>query len=180
MNGLMYCLPDDFLLKKILTRHLYFDKKSKEESTGIVKGKYKLAGINEDILTNAIQVYRFFVGTSEETSCQKELTLKTHPSHWEDLDPSYKNTIGSLCGYFDVRNIEVLNRSELIEKMRDGSNGFPLVAKLKYQFFGDLQRIALNLDRAHKPISKIKIPHILKALIKKSDNADMIMRNLGL
>lgn len=178
--GLSFPLPDEFLLMKILTKCLYFDQKSKEGSTGVIKKKYKLAGINNDILTETTQVYRFFVGTSEEASCQKELTLAIYPNDWEEIDDSHKSTIGSIAGYYDVKNIDVIGRTELLEKMRDISNGFKYVANLKYEAFGKLKSIALQLDRAHKPISKTKVPHILNALIKKNDEVERIMQKLGL
>lgn len=172
--------PDEFYLAKVSTRCLYFDKKSKENFTGVVKRKYKLAGINNDILTDVTEVYRFFVGTSEQSSCQRELTLEVKPGHWEFIDTSHQSTLGAKSGYFDVGKIDVLNRAELMDKMKDTSNGFAYVARLKEKCFGDLQSLASRLHRAHRPISKTRVPHILNALIKESDDVDKIMLQLGL
>lgn len=175
----MMIFSDEVYLSKVSTRGLYFDKKSKEEYTGKVKKKYKLAGIQDDILSE-LQIFRFFVGTSKESSCQKALTLKVEPEDWEDVHDSHSSTVGSKCGYFDVRKVDILNREELLTKIKDPSNGFGYVAKLKYECFGDLQSLALSLNRSHKPIPPAKVPHILNALIKKSDAVDEIMLQLGL
>lgn len=169
--------PDEIYLSKISTRGLYFDKNSKEVSTGIVKGKFKLAGINGDILSGILQIYRFFVGTSEVSSCQKELTLEVKNEHWEDVIDGH---IFSVSTFFDVRNIDVITRDGLLEKLKDQSNGFPYVGKLKYDHFGELQKIAFSLHRAHKPIRKVKANDIVNALIRKTDVANEIMKKLGL
>lgn len=178
--SLRFAIPDAFFLKKIQTRHLYCDKKSKEESTGVIKWKFKLAGIQEDILTDAIHIYRFFVGTSKASSCEKNLTLEVKPSDWEHINSPYMHSIGALSGYFDVKKIEVLNQDDLLEKLKDTANGFQYAAKLHYDVFGRLQTLAYALHRAHKPISAKKVPHIISALIRENDEATEILKTLGL
>lgn len=114
-------LPDNLLLQKITKQHLYHDKKSKDIFTNKIKPKYKLAG-------NCLLDYYFFhVLTTGEDACKRAYTLPLYLSDWECVVPVFK--LKQVC-YCDLTKYESINKTVLIEKMKDRDNGFAWVGRL--------------------------------------------------
>ncbi|HNV97467.1 MAG TPA: hypothetical protein PKL13_04170 [bacterium] len=113
-------LPDSILLKTIQKQNAYFHKNSKEQTTGVIKSKYKLAG---NILQD-FRVYIFFILTSHSSSCDKRTTLKIKKCDWENRKQKHLGGVG----YLDVKKVETLDEKEIITKLK--ANEFYCVARL--------------------------------------------------
>jgi hypothetical protein len=163
-------LPDGLVLKKIQTQNAYYDRKSKEKFTNIIKPKYKLAG---NIL---LEIYTFFVLTTEEQACQKFLTLKIMRDDWEDRNPNY---LKASCSYLDIKKVEVLNKNEILQKCRDKQNGFPCVAKLCDKQFKQLRELRAKIQLSHRPVPT-KITNLIFQALEEAKPADKIIDRLDL
>lgn len=129
-------LPDDLLLGKIKKKHLYRDHKSKEVTTSKQKPKYKLAGNKNEILGN----YFFTILTKESAACKRQLTVKIAQNDWEAKidNEEYLRLEYSYC---DITKYEIIERDELLSKMRDKDNGFPYVARLCESKHKEMQKL---------------------------------------
>ena len=117
----MILLPDELLLARIVKSHLYKDKRSLEKTTKRIRPKYKLArGI-------ILEKYLFNLLTRTESACNRRLTLIIGKEDWENVTKEYPK---KECSYCDITKCDILERDELLKKMRDKKNRFPYVAKL--------------------------------------------------
>jgi hypothetical protein len=129
--------PDNFLLGRIKNKHLYRDNRSIELTTLKQKPKNKLAG-NKTILEN----YFFTILTKTLSACKHRLTLTIEQSDWENKvdNDEYLRLKYSYC---DLTKFEIIERNDLLNKMRDKDNGFPYVARLgnsKHQKLQNLRK----------------------------------------
>jgi len=156
-------LNDDILLRKIKKAHTYFDKRSKEKATGLINEKYKLSG---NVL---LEIYTFFVLTTDKDACKRLLTLCIHQEDWEQKNPNYLNDEYSYC---DITKYDVLNKDIILKKMRDRRNGFIFVAKLCNSKFKKLEKLYNNIRKysqyVGKRISKETREIIAPAIFEKS------------
>ena len=173
-------LPNELHLSKISHRCLYCDKKSVEPGTGVIKKKYKLASVPGDIVTHQLNVYRFFIGTSQKEACQKDLTLVVMPEHWEHIDILYESVLANTTGYYDLRRVEVMSKDELLLKLKEKPISFQYAAKLRTEHFDQLRSLSPKLYRSHKALSKEKIDNILGALFQDNEDINKILSLLGL
>jgi hypothetical protein len=132
-------LPDEVILGKIKKNCAYFDKKSKEKSTNIVKPKYKLAG-------NPILDHRFFlVITKSYFSCLGVCTLKIKKDDWEEkIDGPYLMERFSYC---DLTKHDLLSNNDLLNKSKDAANGFYYIAKLCDRCRRKLQKLQARTQK---------------------------------
>jgi len=173
-------LPDDLYLNQIKTKRVYFDKDSKEEFTEIVKGKYKLCGlVKDDIITKTIELYRFFVGTSNKQACVSRLTveIKKHDYVFIEKDSKYSSSLMVGVGYYDINKIDVIDKGELLAKLKKTS--FEYVAEITFDKFGELTKKSLLLRKTEKKSTE-KVKHIVEALIRETDDVNSIMLKIGL
>lgn len=160
--------PDSFFLSRIKKRHLYFDKKSKEEHTNIIKPKYKLAG--NVILDN----YFFHVLTTDSSACKRKLTVTIPRCKWENVsDDGFLREDVSYC---DLRRCDIIEKNLLLSKIKDKGNTFPYVAKLCEVKYIELCKLQDTLN---------VLPYIseeTKNIVEKclSDNVDEILSTLEL
>lgn len=164
----MVDLPNELLLRKIQAKHLYLDRKSKEPTTNTIKPKYKLAG---NII---LEQYFFNIITKTLSACKDRLTLKIEQKHWEDrVSGPYLKERVSFC---DLTKWELLERKDLIEKMKDKANTFPYIARLCDSKYRELQHIRNRISRISY------IPKEAKAIITEgiSPIIDEVVSKLGL
>ncbi len=168
-------LPDKLLLSKIQTQNVYCDKDSLEKTTSVIKHKYKIAG---NILS-PLNIYAFFITTTNKDACQKSLTVTIESKHWESRLAGYLNEAYT---YVDIRKIELLTDLELLKKMRDSTNGFPCVARLcdiKYRDMQNLRNHA-HTSKSYLPLEKTTlIKMALDEIVDTSHIADDILKKLG-
>lgn len=163
-------LPNEVLLSKIAKRGLYYDKKSKEETTGVIKPKYKLAGNN----IPAIEQYFFHVLATTLSVCKASVTLRIRQQDWEErVKGSYLPKDISYC---DLTKFEIMDGLELLEKIKDKKNGFPYVAKLCSSKYEKLKKLGKKMKYDTR-ISDEAIKIVINGL---SDSADEIAMKLGL
>jgi len=166
--------PTGSLTSHIKEQHAYFDFKSYEEYIKKVRRKYKLTAKTIKLEQN---FYPFFILTTRSQACQEALTVCIERDHWEQRKPGHLER----TSYLDIKKIETLTEEEIILKIKDSKNGFPLVAKLcdkKYQEIKD-KRHSLHLARTRIPASKCEIINYVLAEVKE-EVADKILRNLDL
>ena len=159
---------DILLLNKISQKNLYYDKRSKELTTNIVKPKYKLAG------NSILDEYFFNILTTTLSACKAEFTLIIEQTDWENKrNGRYLNEPVSYC---DLTKYELLNKLTLLKKMKDRHNKFRHVAKLSDAKYEQLQ----NLQS--KFASCLYISSETKNMIDRgiSDALDKIASKLGL
>ena len=132
-------LPTDILLSKIVPKHLYLDKKSKESSTNIIKGKYKLAG------NQILDQYFFNILTRKALACKTHFTICIERKDWENrVSKSYPSSENSYC---DITKYELISKIDLIRKIKDKNNGFPFIAKLCEQKCRELENLKSGIGK---------------------------------
>lgn len=163
-------LPDKILLTKITLKHLYLDKKSKEQTTNIIKAKYKLAGNS----LPDIGMYFFYVLTKTSATGKAKFTLIIRQTDLENkIVGPYLTEPASYC---DLTKFELLGPSDLLGKFRDKENGFPYIAKLCEMKYKELIKIQTKIN---------KYPYIsrdTKTIINRgmAETIDQIASKLGI
>jgi hypothetical protein len=165
-------LPVALLLDRIKTRNIHCDEKSEEKLTGVTKRKYKLAG---NILP-PINIYNFFVLTSNKDTCQNYLTLEVKNEEWENKDTKYLKAGSS---YIDIKRVEPLTKEDLLKKIKDPFNRFYPVAILPENKFHDLKILLNRLPTSHSFISDETKTVIVQAL-EETNTIDSTLKKLGL
>lgn len=158
-------LPANVLLLKINPKSLYLDKKSKELSTGKIKRKYKLAG------NMILDEYFFNFLTRQSSACIRRFTLCIEPKDWEN--ETTESRLGGQNSYCDVSKFELINKNDLLAKIRDKGNGFPFIARLCEEKVNELQvlrneigKCAFISSETRNLIQKGISPMVKEALIK--------------
>src|SRR5438552_123320 len=117
-------LPDSVLLSLIKPKNLHSDRKSFEKKTGITKTKFKL--FRKKILS-PLNLYIFFIITTNPNACERFFTLIIMPSDWINLKPGH---LQPKTSYLDIRKLELLEEKEILAKSKDAGNKFIRVAEL--------------------------------------------------
>ncbi|HMK76438.1 MAG TPA: hypothetical protein VK568_09710 [Thermodesulfobacteriota bacterium] len=159
---------DTQLLNKIVKKNLYYDKRSRELATNVVKPKYKLAG------NSILEEYFFNILTTTLMACKTEFTLTIQQTDWEDKrNGRYLNEPVSYC---DLTKYELLDKLTLLKKMRDRHNKFRRVAKLADAKYEQLQNLQTKFA------SCLYVSSQTKDMIDRgiSDALDKIASKLGL
>ncbi len=163
-------LPDKILLTKITLKHLYLDKKSKEQTTNIIKPKYKLAGNS----LPDIGMYFFYVLTKTSATGKAKFTLVIRQTDWENkIVGPYLTEPASYC---DLTKFELLGPSDLLGKFRDKENGFPYIAKLCEMKFQELRKIQTKIQK-NSLISRDTKSIVVRGMSKA---VDQIASKLGI
>jgi len=171
----MIVIPDKLILQTIEPQKVYYDKKSVEQSTKIIKRKYKMAGNS----FASLSIYTFFIITSKQASCSHGTMITVEQHHWENKDPACLNENYS---YIDIKKIEQLTGAEICAKKNDSYNGFKFVAKLCDDKYNDLKTL-LPFISTGGYISCERRELARQALadtVNPSEVSDDVMRRLGL
>lgn len=108
-------MPDTVALLYYLPRNTFLDKTSKEESTGIVKPKYKLLFKNH----KEMGVFVFFVLTTEKSACVQERTCSILKKDWEERQWTH---LDADCSYIDIQKHIVMNKDDVVDKANNPKN----------------------------------------------------------
>jgi hypothetical protein len=133
-------------LLKIKAQNVYFDRKSREASTGLVKPKYKLSGK----VPRELDVFIFFPLTKNKGACSKYLSICVSKMEWENKNPQHLNECYS---YISIRAVETIDQTELLQKINDNDNKFDFVARLPNNKFAKLKKLLQNIDKSSSYIS---------------------------
>lgn len=162
-------LPDKILLQKILKKHLYCDKKSKDPHIDRIKPKYKLAG------NFLLDDYFFHVLTTGKGACKRSCTISLYFSDWENIASEFESKLKEVC-YCDLTKYEIVSRIGLIGKIRDRNNGFPYVGRLCDSKYKKLLKLEKNVHR--NPYLSKETKSIVEAGI--SESVDSLLSKLDL
>ncbi len=112
-------IPDATHLACFTPRSAYIDFKSLEESTGVVKAKYKL-------LTKRLAgVYFFHILTKTEATHPLEFRIKILKNDWESREKHRTGThLDAECSYIGCQHVHMMSESEVLSKRKDSTNGF--------------------------------------------------------
>jgi len=146
-------LPDEVLLTKVQTGNAHYDKRSIEESTGRIGAKYKLAGN----IIKLLDIYIFFILTKRESACKGRFTLRVYKKNWEKRSPLHLNRKYS---YIDLTKNEVLEKDQILSKIKDKKNRFACVAKLCEEKYEELQNICRKMKSV--PIISREVEDIIE------------------
>ena len=168
-------MPDELLLKLVETQKVYFDRKSIEKLTNVQKPKYKLAGNS----FGPINVYTFFVLTTNKDGCCSYSTVCARQEHWESKDPSHLNSPES---YIDIRKIEPLTGEEILIKIRDQNNRFKGIARLCDKKYEELRGLKCDLWKGGHISEERKrlAEEALSDIINIDEVNDDLLKKLGL
>ena len=152
-------LPDEVLLTKVQTGNAHFDKLSIEESTGRIRPKYKLAG------NKLLNIYIFFILTKRESACKRRFTLRVYKKNWEKRSPLH---LKRACSYIDLTKNEVLEKDQILSKIKDKKNRFACVAKLCEEKYKELQNICRKMKST--PIISREVEDIIELSLLEITN----------
>ncbi|MCX6739462.1 MAG: hypothetical protein NT098_05470 [Candidatus Parcubacteria bacterium] len=151
-------MPDTALLLHYIPRNTFRDEKSEEETTGIVKRKYKLLFKHHKELNS----YVFFVLTSDKDACVKERTLSIFPNDWEHREPT---CLIANCSYLDVQKHIVMDKEAVIKKASVPNTGFTFAGKVLQTKFSELSDLVENYTSSATTKTDFTIRDILKKII---------------
>lgn len=157
-------------MAKIKTRSTYYDTKSFEALTQVTKPKYKLAGCYPP----GVDGIPFFLVTTNE-HLKKDCVVEIKKSDWQNRDRRFLRAPKS---FVDVRNIEILTRSQIKIKKQEPGNGFRYVAQLSNDKFDELKKVGRSVYRTgyiHQSKIKIITDALTEAQIAKNN-----LQRLGL
>jgi len=166
-------ISDNIILQKIIIQNIYCDEKSREKYTGFLKRKYKLAGN----IIKPLEVYTFFVSTTEKFACAINTTIEVGQQHWENKKSGY---LTASRGYIDLRKVEVLSGAEICEKIKDKTNGFFAVARLCDRKYEELKNLGRNIKCKNISTEGIVLAGLAIGIFNTSLISDKILKNLGL
>ena len=138
-------------LNLIKRANTYLDKKSIEDSHLPPKPKYKLVANK----IKHLNIYIFFIVTTNKSACKKECTLCAYQQDWENKN---KYFLKAKYSYIDVSRPESLDKNEIIKKIRDKDNSFRFVAKLCKEKFEKLKNLYAEIRKrpGQYPIGTLK------------------------
>ena len=162
----------ELVSKHVKVRNVYYDLKSKEQRTKIIKPKYKLAGHPIEDLGQFV----FFILTVSTDAYTKKILIEVRQSEWEERNKKYPQRLNGIS-HIDITKVEVLTSSQVTYKILDKKNRFKYIAKIPSSRFDYLKKKLLQLRSGKTPISKETDKLLTKAL-----NADLpaIMKELGI
>jgi hypothetical protein len=162
-------MPDHILLSKVRKQGVYFDYYSLEKMTSVTKPKYKLA-----INILPIGIYFFCILTTNESACDSLVSLTVSQSDWENKDPKYLNEPYS---YIDIKKTEVLQKTELLAKIKDARNQFIFVAIMNDKKFEELRLLKSKLSKSKRYISERR-RNIIDIAFTEANIADEVLAKL--
>lgn len=166
-------LPGRLRIHSIDIQKIYFDKKSEEQGTGIIKEKYKIAGNKLPTLN----ICTFFMMTSNRESCKSQFTVTFTPQHCEILEAGHLRNES----YVDITKTDVLSEDNVISKMDDLQNEFKYVARLCDSKFSELINLAFRVRTHQSSLSLERVVLIQAALgIDTSNVSEEILEKLRL
>jgi hypothetical protein len=112
-------IPNSHYIK---IQNTHYDNKSEDPNTGDINPKYKVCA---NILKN-LDVYAFFVSTSQKASCPSNLVVSVETDDWIDRTKGHLEK----SSYLSATHIDVLADHDITEKRNDPQNGFFFVGKL--------------------------------------------------
>lgn len=152
-------------------RKAYRDCNSREESTGRIRDKFKLAG---NFLLD-LDIFPFFIINKSDSSLKKSLMISIFKKDWENRIPDQLHLAVS---YIDISDIVPLCTLEILDRKNDPQNGFRPVATLCLNKFNVLQKKAKQL---RNPRNSIQVSRDTRKLICMAlDSPDELRRKLGL
>jgi len=158
-------MNEEQALKRIKARHIYYDRKSLEKTTGKIKPKYKLAGFWSRYLDET-QMRRFFVGTSQERRIPSRELIELTPTDYEHIKPNFVSSLGRKNGRYALRRNELIDATELALKMNDSDNGFFDVATVSEKAFRKFTEQTGNLQlRYGESVSELK--ELVKSVVEE-------------
>lgn len=169
-------MPDNVLLRFINLRRAFFDIKSKERGADRVKPKYKLL-TQKGLLSDELEIYVFHILTTTEDSYIKDKTINIYRSDWEEREESH---LGAEYSKLCTQIIDVINKDNLLEKIRDGENKFSQVAVLgQIKFDEVINFVKKDLEEVS---SKTDFPvrDILSSLFNKTPVAKDLIKKFGI
>lgn len=153
------------------TKEAYCDYKSKEESTGKIKKKFKLAGKPIDPLG----IYPFFIINGSDSALIKSLTISIKKDDWEWRD---KKELQYEFSYIDISDFISHTIDDILGKRNDPKNGFPYVGTLCQRKYNELRN---RVKKFRNPYVKNRIPkQIQKNVCLALGVSDEIKRKIGL
>ena len=163
--------PDEVLMNLVEPQFSYYDKKSFEEKTGIIKPKYKLL---RKKLPFPLNSFIFFVLTTNVDACERFFTLHLQQTDWINIKTGY---LLEKCSYLDIRKIEVLDEGNVLKKMKDCDNKFLKIAKLSDKKFSEIKTLYANSYQ-----NPVKVSEEIRELIEiaTTDSEEKILQRLGL
>lgn len=156
----------------VQVRKAYRDRKAFEESTGLTKKKFRLAGAS----VAELNVYPFFYIFGEIKALIKSATFTVRREDWEDRVPDELDHDES---FIDVSRVESLTREEIQAKRDDPENRFSPIAALSSVRFAELKKLAKKQLR--DPRFGVRVSRDTKKLVCYALEAgDDLMRKLRL
>jgi len=125
---------DSVYLILLEEKTLFFDRKSKEPFTDIVKPKYKLIGT----VDKSLNIYIFYVTTSKKHS---KKCFEIFPDDWEKLKKGY---LRADVTYLNYKNTVIMHEAEFLEKAK--SKIIFRVGALKDEVFQRLRAYIIDLQ----------------------------------
>lgn len=151
-------MPDTVALLYYLPRNTFLDKTSKEESTGIVKPKYKLLFKNH----KEMGVFVFFVLTTEKSACVQERTCSILKKDWEERQWTH---LDADCSYIDIQKHIVMNKDDVVDKANNPSTGFSYAGKVYQAKFAELSGMVQTYVSSATQKTDFTIRDILKSIV---------------
>ena len=151
-------LPNNVLLFYYIPRNTILDSKSEEKTTGIIKPKYKLLFKNH----KEMDIFIFFVLTTNKSACVNERTFSILCADWEHRDGTHLNAI---CSYIDVQKIVVMNEEEVLHKAKNPRIGFSYAGKLSQNKYMELYSLVNNYTSSASIKTDFTIRNILKSIL---------------
>ena len=147
----------------IVPRNVHCDEKSFEKETGKTKRKYKAAGI----VITALDFYPFYILTSTSDTYSLSNRIDIRRDEWEEKKKIHLN--GDV-GYISPDHIEILDETQIDEKVADPENGFKKVAKLPERIFNRLKILVENRGRQSHQAEEQRYLNRLAAGVPVSSN----------
>jgi hypothetical protein len=165
--------PDTTLLGLLEIQYAYYDKKSLEEKTKIIKPKYKLL---RKKLPSPLDSFIFFVMTTNPNACERFLTLCIYQKDWENRKTGH---LREKCSYLDIRKIEVIDKDTALWKMKDGDNKFLKVAKLSDNKFLEIKKLYKG-SYQNPVIVSPEIKQLIEVALDEANIGESTLKKLGL
>jgi len=121
---------------------VYRDEFSREESTGDVKVKYKLANT---VIADELAIFPFIVLTSRGSSCKRWTTKIVEPKEWCDVQTRH---FPKTTTYIDVKRVEILSVEDIQKKRRGGRESFAKMARLPENGMRELDQLKVRARRS--------------------------------
>lgn len=124
----------------------------------------------------AIGIYFFCVLTTNKDACDSLMRLTVSQMDWEDKDSKHLNRQFS---YIDIKKTEVLQKTDLLFKIKDRGNKFVFVARIARARFEELKLLKCNVEKSSRFISERK-RNVIDIAFAEANIPDEVLTRLGL